>query len=203
MKLTHNASAWAAGLGMAVLAFATPLQAQLVTNGGFETGNFSGWFHTGMTAFDFVTTAPCVGSTLSSVHSGTYGTCLGPDGANGFLIQQVIGTTPGHTYDFDFWLQHAYSTSGPGVAFAAYWGDTPIYSSTGGFFAYAEQGADVVAILPATQLSFVYREDPHYWSLDDISVVDLGVVPEPTSIVLLGSGLVGLAGIVRRRRKTL
>src|ERR1700730_2223465 len=41
-KLTHSASRWAARLGLAALAFATPLGAQnVIVNPGVETGNFS------------------------------------------------------------------------------------------------------------------------------------------------------------------
>lgn len=41
----------------------------------------------------------------------------------------------------------------------------------------------------------------HYLELDDITITE-APVPEPTSIVLLGSGILGLAAVARRQRRT-
>ena len=70
---------------------------QVVQNGGFETGDFSGWIQSGNTSLTAVTT------NAIAVHSGTYGAQCGPSGSPGFL-SQTLPTVPGAAYVISAWL---------------------------------------------------------------------------------------------------
>ncbi len=70
---------------------------QFVQNGGFETGDISGWNLSGNTN----STAVTIDTT--AVHSGNYGAQFGPSGSLGFL-SQTVPTVPGATYVISAWL---------------------------------------------------------------------------------------------------
>ena len=182
----------AAACAVATIGFAAPAQAvELVTNGGFETGNFSGWTLGGNTGFTFVST--------SLPHSGTYDAQLGPVGSQGSL-SQWLDTVAGATYNISFWLQH---DGGTPNSFQAFFDGNPILlnlNNSGGFdyfnFTFTANGT------APTLLEFRYQQDPAYFRLDDVSVQGLrGSVPEPATwaMMLLGFGGIGLT--MRRRRR--
>ena len=168
-------------------AFAT----NLLTNGSFETGDFSGWTHTGDTTFDSV---QCGGG----AQDGLCFASLGPVGDQGFLGQS-FSDTPGTQYTFSFWL----AASGDDVSnFSASWDGTSVLNlsdpNTGGNwqqFSFTETGTG------SDTIQFSFRDDPAFLSLDNVSVSTSGggTTPEPSSLLLLGSGLLAVGGVVRRK----
>jgi hypothetical protein len=184
----------AAAMVVATIGLATPAQAvELVTNGGFETGNFSGWTLGGNTGFTSVTSNP------TYVHSGTYGAALGPVNSNG-EISQLLSTITGQTYTISFWLRNDGGTPND---FYAYFGSQQLLATVNqgasAFFNYTYQATETAPTL----LRFSFQQDPAYWGLDDISVDGPrgNTVPEPATwaMMLLGFGGIGMA--MRRRRQ--
>jgi hypothetical protein len=85
-----------------------------------------------------------------------------------------------------------------------YWGcGSPIVNSTNtGFYGNGELHG--VVELPGTYTSITFVDTSEYWHGFTIGVMDLGqasAVPEPTSLILLGSGLAVLGLTTYRRKK--
>ncbi len=84
-------------------ALATPAHANLVLNGGFETGDFTGWTELGDPTYNIVW--------AGNPHSGFYAGLSGPVDVLGG-ISQSIATIAGHSYEVSFWLSSEQSLSG-------------------------------------------------------------------------------------------
>jgi len=182
----------------AAFSVACPAKANLITNGGFETGDFSGWTVSGTDAF-------VVGSVpLVPPHSGNFQALFGV-GDNS--ITQNVATTPGSFYVITFWLAAKIFNPVSG-AFSVSFGDLIFTSglTPPGLLPYTEFTFTVPAGLgPTTALQFQFS-DPNITSntyyLDDISVNPAGVgVPDGGSTVsLLGCALLGLVALRRKLR---
>jgi hypothetical protein len=175
---------------MVALALAVPAQAQ-VTNGGFETGDFTGWIQSGNTDFTGVDTF--------FPHTGDYAAFFGNAGSTG-SISQSLTTTPGQEYTISFWLMN--EEGDPNSFEAAFGGITLMTLTDAPDFPYTLYTFTQTASSASTLLSFTFRQDSTFWDLDDVSVVAAGI-PEPATwaMMMLGLGMAGIA-IRRQRRRT-
>lgn len=175
------------------LCLASSAQAiNIVTNGGFETGDFSGWSQFGNTAFTGVVTHP---------HSGVFAATFGPVGSLGG-ISQNISTTPGSLYAVDFWVANE---GGTPSEFLFNWdggaAETDLINSAA--FDYTHFSYTLTASSSSTLISFSFRQDPSFMYLDDLNVnataIDPNPIPEPASFGLFGLGLAGLSLVSRKK----
>lgn len=188
-----------AAIAFAALSFSGTAQAvELVANGGFETGDFTGWTQFGNTGF----TSVCAGS--GCANTGTYGATFGPVGSIGG-IEQLLNTAVAGNYTISFFLRN---DGGPTNSFTAFFDSTPLLLTINQAnpFQYFEFTFNRTASTSPSLLRFEFQQNPSFWDIDDISVQGpegTGAVPEPATwaMMLLGFGGVG-ATLRFRRRKT-
>lgn len=151
--------------GTTTLPFTLFIGQPLVQNGGFETGDFTGWTQSGNTAY----TSVASGSRYA--HSGTYGAALGPSGTLGYLTQ-FLPTTPGQGYVLSLWLDSPNVTgSYTPNEFSVSWNGITLFDRVNiGEIGWTNLQFLVTATNYSTALQFGFRDDPTYLSLDDVSV---------------------------------
>jgi hypothetical protein len=161
----------------------------LVANGSFETGDFTGWTSGGNFEDTFVETGAFY--QYSGAEDGLYYAALGPVGSDGTLSQTITDVAGGH-YSFSFWFAAVGDNPSD---FSASWDGTQLLSltnpTTGGVWT---QYSYNVTGTGSDTLQFAFRDDPGYMALDNVVVSSSGggSTPEPSSILLLG-------GMARRK----
>jgi hypothetical protein len=168
-----------AGLSAAGLLFVLSLQciaAELVVNGGFETGNFSGWTTTP------ASTGSLFGVESNNPHSGTFNAYFGATQLFPDSIRQNIPTVPGALYQVSFWLRN--DGSPPNEVRVDFGGNTLADIGIQAAFPYRRfvfpdptlsmpspaNSLYTVAAGASTTLEIKAYHSPSFWRLDDVSV---------------------------------
>jgi PEP-CTERM motif len=175
--------------------------ANLVINCNFGTGNFAGW--TGTSTMDSI--AAGVTSGVSQGFPATFSN----EAFEAFLgsvqvdetLTQNLKTVAGQSYMVQFALMNDTTpfpplTSDPNNFTVDFGGETLFTETNTLADAYTLYTFTGIATSDLTPLSFISENSAGDFELDSISA---SAVPEPSTLLLLGSGLATLAGAVRRR----
>jgi hypothetical protein len=166
--------------------FSLQIGQSLVDNGGFETGDFTGWTLVGntivygwrgrSTVYDAVENSS---SQYSVAHSGAYGAFLGDDRLA--TLSQNLATISGQNYLISFWLDNP--VSGSVQQFLVNWNGTTLYdSSSPPAFSWTNFQFIVTAGGTNSILQFGAENDPSYFGLDDVNVTPLPSVAFRTAV---------------------
>lgn len=175
-----------ASMALAVGLAVTPaIAAPIVTNGGFETGDFTGWVTNSVSFSIYTVTSP--------VSQGQYaaqiaGYNYGPD-----TLSQTLTTTAGQNYtlSFDLWQDR-----GTPNGFSVVWDGVTLYTETDNSHGYLSYSFDVVGT-GSDDLLFAAYNNPAYTYLDNVSV---SAVPEASTWTLMIVGIAGVGFMAYRRK---
>lgn len=203
---------------VAVTAVTAPaaLRAQIVANGGFESGN-AGWTFRAndcSTAAGDPNAGPSYTGTTTAVgtyarpRSGAYDLWMGAAGCTP-SVSQSLATVSGQSYALDFWTRVNGALNAVPNQLTVTWNATTLFSAQMSDTTWQHMVFTVTGT-GHDELMFAANNVYGGTELDDASLTVLPspvasqlvmVTPEPRTSVLVATGLVGLVPVIRRRRR--
>jgi len=148
----------------------------MVENGGFETGDFTGWTLMGDTiTWNAICNVVATAADFPGVvHSGNFGAFLHQSWPPATLAQ-TLATVPGQLYQVSFWLDNP--ECGSGQQFSAYWDGTELLNlCEPPAFAWSNFQWVVLAQDTNAAVEFVAENDSQYFGFDDVTVTPVPTV---------------------------
>lgn len=178
---------YAALLACLALASSARARAGMIVNGGFETGDFTGW-----------TTVPAgsgsdFGVDDSLPHNGGHEAFFAGISIGSYdEFSQSVPTVAGTNYAITFWVSSI--GSGPADLQVDWDGNRILDILNPDAFDYTRYAFTEIASSSSTPLSFQGYDFFNGILIDDVDVVAVSGVPEPSSIVLIGLAGIAVAG---------
>jgi hypothetical protein len=179
-----------AGLGSAQAA-------ELLQNGSFETGDFSGWDLTDSSGLSFVQPV----SFGFGAQSGNFYVYAGPPSSSPGVLSQAFSDTAGSKLDISGWAIGD-SAVERGLGEISYFFDDVLLGSPDLSSGTWTQSTFQVTATGSDTFSIHYSNDASFNGLDNFSVAGSSV-PEPSTWILLLIGMIGLAPFARTARSSL
>jgi subtilase family serine protease len=156
----------------------------LVQNGGFETGDFTGWTLVGEGGnVNFVDSGSYI-----TPHSGSYAAALGEVGTTLATLSQTLATSVGQTYLLSLWLDSPNVNSSTPNKFTVAWNGVTLFNKSNiGRIGWTNLQFTVKSTAASTVLQFGARDDNYYLGLDDVSVMPLfppSLTVQPTNVTV-------------------
>ena len=191
---------------------ALPAAASTITNGGFETGDFTGWVTSPSPPGSvLIVTAASFGPPVNNrVHDGTYAVTFGAVDTGGGVLSQTFSTIPGTTYNLSFWYGTTAYNSYPQsltteVLPSA--GAVPLLNQTTQFNTNGDPTSQwmfltfqFVADGSQATIRFADISGITAWADGMIDTVSIDPTPLPAALPLFATGL-GALGLLGWRRK--
>jgi subtilase family serine protease len=166
--------------GAVALPFTLLVGQPLVQNGGFETGDFTGWtligdgplinFVTNSITYNIGTRHHATNITINP-HSGTYFAALGESNVLAYL-SQTLPTFSGQAYLLSLWMDSPDGET-PNEFNVSWNGNTLINLLNMPILGWTNLQFIVTASGSSTVLQIGARDDPTYLALDDVSVIPI------------------------------
>lgn len=177
-------------LAATLLAAAGPAAAvELITNGGFETGDFTGWTRS--------TTNNATAINTGNPQAGGFDARLRTNNSGIRTLSQDIATNAGYRYELTYWLANR-GNPNPVDSFEVVTGATTVSFGDRAAFQYTQFTQQFIGQAGTTSIVFRYlHPQDGSFQLDSVSAQ---VVPEPGTWAMLLAGF-ALVGSAMRRRK--